>query len=203
MLSKTNHADSIYYPRINYYEMTSTDSRVILTHYPTYQQTTDYSCGPAIVLTVLNYFGETNFDELKLMKIMESKPSIGTSLSNMVRFFKDLGWNVQSSLETPQFKDENEFQKFIMKTLSDGKPIMVENVDWGGHWRVIIGYDSIGTEDNFEDDVLILVDPYDVSDHCQDGYVIDSFSKFFSSWFDHNMLPKEESEQPWLVVSPK
>ena len=64
----------------------------------------------------------------------------------------------------------------ITENLSSNRPIMVENIDWSGHWRVIIGYDSCGDEG----DVLILADPYDVTDHCQDGYVIESFDKFFS-----------------------
>ena len=83
------------------------------------------------------------------------------------------------------------------------KPIMVENVEWGGHWRVIIGLDTMGTDDNISDDVLIMVDPFDTTDHNQDGYALDSVDRFFSMWFDHNMLPKGERNQPWLVAVPK
>jgi hypothetical protein len=36
--------------------------------------------------------------------------------------------------------------------------------DWGGHWQVIIGYDTMGTEVE-QDDVLIVADPYDTTDH--------------------------------------
>ena len=48
---------------------------------------------------------------------------------------------------------------FAQDSLREGSPIIVENVDWGGHWRVIIGYDTMGTESPL-DDVLILMDPY-------------------------------------------
>ena len=199
--AEINHTASIYYPQINFYEMTSTTDRIILTHYPTYQQTTEYTCGPASALTVLNYFGDKNFDEKTLAKTMETKPQIGTSLGNMVNFFKSIGWEVQSSLDAPPF-DEYEFQKFVVENLSAGKPIIVENVEWGGHWRVIIGYDSLGTSELY-DDVLIFADPYDTSDHNQDGYTIGSLDRFFYMWFDHCMLPENERNQAWLIAIPK
>ena len=46
---------------------------------------------------------------------------------------------------------------------------MMDWVDWAGHWQVLIGIDTCGT-DNPYDDVLIFADPYDVTDHKQDGY---------------------------------
>lgn len=197
-----NHADSIYYPQIDFYNMTSTADRIILPHYPTYQQTTEYSCGAAAALTVLNYFGDKSFDEPTLIKLLKTKPKIGTSLGNMVKFFKGIGWDVQSSLDMPPF-DEYAFQKFVIENLSAGKPIIVENVDWGGHWRVIIGYDSLETSDLLYDDVLIFADPYDTSDHNQDGYAIQSFDRFFSMWFDNHILPEKERNQAWLIATPK
>ena len=116
-----NHADSIYYKHPDFYNMTSTDDRIILPYYPTYQQTTEYSYGPAAALTVLKYFGREDFDEATLIKLMKTKPEIGTTLGNMVKFFKSIG----------------------------------------------------------------------------------SFDRFFSMWFDHNMLPEAERNQPWLIAFPK
>lgn len=46
---------------------------------------------------------------------------------------------------------------------------MVGSDEWGGHWQVIIGYDDMGTIDRTEDDVIILADAYDTTDHNQDG----------------------------------
>ena len=47
-----------------------------------------------------------------------------------------------------------------------------------GHFTIIIGYDDIGTE-ILEDDVVIVVDPFDTSDHICDGYVIWSFERLY------------------------
>ena len=199
--AEINHAESIYFAQPDFYNMTSTGDRIILPHYPTYQQTTDYSCGPAAALTVLNYFDEKSFDEQALIKAMKTKPHTGTTLGNMVNFFKSIGWEVQSSLNQPPM-EYAEFQQFVIKNLTAGKPILVENVEFGGHWRVIIGCDGMGTE-NLYDDVLIFADPFDTADHKQDGYGVQSMDRFFSMWFDYNMLPKAERNQAWLIAVPK
>ena len=199
--AEINHPDSIYFSHPDFYNMTSTEGRIILEHYPTYQQTTEYSCGPAAALTVLNYFGNRDFDEATLIELMKTKPHVGTTLGNMVKFFKGIGWKVRSSLDTPS-PDEDAFPKFVVRNLIQGKPILVENVEFGGHWRVIIGYDDLGTPDDTYDDVLIFADPFDTSDHKQDGYTCGSLDRFYSMWFDHCMLPKRERNQPWLVATP-
>ena len=196
-----NHADSIYYAHLDFYSMPSTEDRIILPNYPTYQQTTEYSCGNAAALTVLHYYGNRDFDEATLIKRMKTKPHVGTSLSNMVKFFRDIGWKVQSNLDRAPM-DEEAFQKFVVRNLAAGRPIIVDNIEWGGHWRVIIGGDTMGTE-NLYDDVLIFADPYDTSDHNQDGYTVGSLDRFYSMWFARDLLPKREHNQPWLIAMPK
>ena len=197
-----NHADSIYFTHTNFYNLTSSNGRIILTHYPTALQKSDFSCGPVAALTVLHWFGNNNFDEATLVREMKTQPLVGTSLSNMVKFFRDLGWEVHSSLDSPRIEDNEAFRKFVVDNLSAGTPIMVENVEYGGHWRVIVGYDTLGTENLF-DDVLIFADPLDTSDHHSDGFGVGSADRFFNMWFDHSMLPEAEREQPWLTARPK
>ena len=93
------------------------------------------------------------------------------------------------------------FQNFILKTIRSKTPILVENVEWGGHWRVIIGYDTMGTKSTL-DDVLILEDPYDTSDHWQDGYVVNNGERLYAMWFDIPSGRKETSlNKLWITVS--
>ena len=49
--------------------------------------------------------------------------------------------------------------------------VIMESVEWGGHWMTLIGYDDMGTTET-ADDVLIFADPFDTTDHNQDGYYI-------------------------------
>jgi len=198
---------SPYYPAIDFYQTKPTATLIILPHYQTYQQTTEITCGPAAALTVLNYSGNTSWQEKQIADIMGTKPSIGTDVAGMVKFFKKIGWKTTSSLDAPakdsrSFATEVDFKNFVLKNLKDNTPIMIENIDWGGHWRVIIGYDTMGTE-TMADDVLILADSYDTADHQQDGYVIVPAEKFYYMWFDSHMLPKKQQTQPWLTAVPK
>jgi len=65
--------------------------------------------------------------------------------------------------------------------LDAGIPIMIGWNSFGGHWQVIIGYDDMGSEST-KDHVLILADPYDSTDHLNDGYNIQSFERFIYDW---------------------
>lgn len=202
----SNVKSSAYFIHQDYYNLASTDTLAILPHYKTYQQTTEITCGPAAALTVMHHFGNTSWDEISIAKVMETKPKVGTDTKGMVTFFKMIGWEVTSSLMTADktgitFKSEKEFKDFIIRQLKNNTPIMVENIDWGGHWRVIIGYDTMGTETT-ADDILILADSYDTADHCQDGYVVNSAQKFYYMWFDAHMLPKGQQQQQWVVAKP-
>lgn len=204
--------NSPYFPKIDFYAMKSnTNGLTILNGYPTYQQTTETTCGPAAALTVLEYLGNRKYDEFMLSILMKTlnKPEkdgqMGTSTSKMVSFFKSIGWKVESSLDRgtkpESFAAPEEFRSFVLKNLKSGTPIMVENMYWGGHWRVIIGYDTMGTA-KAEDDVLIFADSYDVLDHLQDGYTVEAAQGFFYTWKDMEYLPKNERVQQWITAHP-
>ena len=139
---------------------------------------------------------------MTLAKEMKTTPAVGTDAKNMANFFEKIGWEVDSSLKHKPFAEYDDFKNFVLKNLRENTPILVENVEWGGHWRVIIGYDTLGTDDTL-DDVLIMMDSYDTSDHNQDGYVVNNGWRFFSMWFDHSMLPKNQQNQPWVIARPK
>jgi len=78
---------------------------------------------------------------------------------------------------------------------------MVENICLGAHWRVIIGYDTMGTEPT-ADDVLIFMDSSDVRDHCQDGYSVGNMEEFFDTWRDAGALPQDQRIQQYVAAWP-
>ena len=63
---------------------------------------------------------------------------------------------------------------------------------------MIIGCDDMGTPE-ISDDVLIMADPYDTTDHCQDGYVIVSLERFFYEWFDAGILSPGITRQQYIA----
>lgn len=221
--NKGDHEDSKYYSSVDYYDMKSGGSLVILPKYKTYQQSTEVTCGPAAALTVLYHYGNKEWEELRIAEIMQTHKDLngnnteeigvaneqgeyGTSTDKMVAFFKQIGWEVTSSLTADEsgytFQDTTKFKEWVVTNIKEGTPIMVEWMDWSGHWQVIIGYDDMGTPDHFGDDVLILADPYDTSDHNQDGYYTVPAERFFYMWQDKGILPEDQQYQQWLIAKP-
>lgn len=205
--------NSPYFKTRDYFTMKSSDSLAIISGYRTYQQSTETTCGPCAALTVLDYYKVKIFEELQLSKLMgtlneaDINGEKGTSTEKMADFFKGIDWTVQSSLTSADkdgysFTTVDKFKDFALKNLREGTPIMVENMYMGGHWRVIIGYDTMGTRQT-GDDVIIFSDSYDVSDHNQDGYMVESAEGFYYTWMDIGLLPAGQQIQQWLIAKPK
>lgn len=91
------------------------------------------------------------------------------------------------------------FVKWLTDNIKAGRPIMVEWGDWDGHWQAIIGYDNNGTP-GIGDDILIFADPYDTSDHWQDGYYYYPLERWFFMWKDRNVAPKPYQIQPYMII---
>ena len=201
---RTNHLNSRYYVFNDYYNMESDDTLHILTHFQTYQQTTEYTCGAACCLMVLNWFGKKAYHEMLIGELIESIPGKGSSVENIADFFDLIGWDVEFHADTTlRFQEPEEFKHYVIDCIDRQIPVMVDWVDWAGHWTVIIGVDTCGTEESY-DDVLIFADPYDVTSHCQDGYYTFSLEHFFYMWREGPCAEKKEPYlQPFVTAWPK
>ena len=222
---KANHASSPYFAHPDFYTMQSKGSLTILPRFKTYQQSREYSCGPAAALMVAWHFGKTDDHELGIADSMKTHQDLngnnsqtpglanergewGTSTDRMLRYFDHIGWKTQSSLDkdkadkTPHFATQEAFTLWLLDNLRNNTPVLVEWLDWGGHWQVVIGHDSMGTLD-VADDILIMADPYDTSDHLQDGYYVVNAQRFFYMWKDDAILPESQSSQQWIVAKPQ
>ena len=199
-----DHVDSRYYVINDYYNMESSDTLHILPHFETYQQTTEYSCGCASALMVLNYYGNHDFNELEICRIAGTDTTKGTSVEGLAGFFETLGWQTEFHADTDyRFDSFEECEEYFIAALDSGTPIMVDWVDWAGHWQVLIGLDTCGTEEPY-DDVLIMAEPYDITDHYQDGYYTIPFGRFFDMWREGPCTGKSEPYlQPFVVASPR
>lgn len=205
-------ADSPYFKTIDYYNGSPSKTLVLLDHFKTYQQTSDRSCGAASVLMVLNYLdgsapGENALDKEMDIRYVDNKRedgSYGATTASVAKALSDRGYEVQSSADTQDadgysFYSEYDLADFITEKLSAGKPILMESSEWGGHWMVLIGYDSMGT-DVMYDDVMVFADPFDTSDHCQDGYYTISFERYVSQWFDYQVMGENERYQQYVTL---
>ena len=146
----------------------------------------------------------TDYNEADL--IQADSGATGSNVGNLPGTFT---WNSLYSSENSDTTEawvsdakDSYFVKWLTDHLTNERPIMVEWGDWGGHWQAIIGYDNMGTP-GIGDDVLILADPYDTSDHWQDGYYYYPLERWFGMWNDRNIAPKPFQLQPYIVVDYK
>ena len=218
---------SPYFPSLDFYHSYSHGSLSILPCFRTYQQTKGYSCASAIALMTLYHFGCYDWQELQISDTMAGYHGLPagtprpTPVGDLLKFFSSLGWNVRSNLPcaarypgsdgekynpweaevAKTFPTLESFADYCRKTIRSGVPIMVENIDWGAHWRAIIGYDDMGTGNPLHG-VLIIADPHDTADHCQDGFVIEHIDKFYCTWYDIFVMKRSECTQPFVTAWP-
>jgi len=203
-----DHFDSPYFKPLDVFNMESTDTLTVIPEFATYQQSSEYSCGAATALMVLHHYGVTDYDEQTIVDLAEVSDETGVGVDGLEKFFAGIGWDIERSVageetfswETDDAPDMT-FAKWVQDNLEAGTPIMVDWLDWAGHWQAIIAYDTMGT-DHFGDDVIIMADPYDTSDHYQDGYFTVSAERFFYMWREGVSTKAEPEPQPWIIATP-
>lgn len=143
-------------------------------------QTTEYTCGPAAVVSLLRFWGRDG-DEMTIAKEMGTSTTTGTTPDQMTDWLNKNGfkasWHQEGSLE------------LLQKNLSENIPTLVEWSDWGGHWVLVVGYDIRNPED-IMDDVIIFADPYDYYDDHRDGLTWFNAQRFYYMWYDALLFGK-------------
>ena len=210
-----DHPNSPYFKHPDFYNMTDTDTLTILSKFKTQQQTSEWSCGVTVAVMVLDWYNSLgDHNELTLSEFRKpseysarlpggSAPS-ATSLRQMIDMFEAAGeFDIFSTFDCIDDAEDVFTLNFIQETLKEGHPVIIGWNDWGGHWQAIIGYDTMGTEEE-GDDVIIVADPYDSTDHNQDGYVIYGAERILYNFTFYNFFPEEElNDTVFMVVKPK
>ena len=188
-----------YYVNNDYFNMKSQGTLHILSHFRTYQQSTEYTCGAASALMVLYHLGNEDYNEMQIAELAGTDPHKGTTVEGLVHFFESIGWKTESHTgKSTRFRDIADAEAFFVESIDAGIPVMVDWLDWKGHWQVVIGIDTLSADSPY-DDVLILADPYDVTDLDQDGYYIFPFGRFFDMWREGVAAEKTVPyEQPFV-----
>ncbi len=194
---------SQYHSFVDYYNMESTDSRLVLTGYRAFEQTMASSCGICSTFSVLAYYGKdiSVWNEVFLVekyealtgKIIYNSGVGGSGLRTLVTTglgFPSSDYTSNSAAKYVDDKTSVRFYTYDMFTtwvkgnLTKGTPMPVSWRPHGGHWEVIFGYDDMGTPDYPYDDVLFLADSGDSWDHYQDGYNTMAATMFYNQWFN-------------------
>ena len=202
-----DHADSPYFAHPDVYNLESTDTLTVLHNFKTQQQTSEWACGVTAALMVLEWYdklGDWNEETLAELRHsldgteLEGYP--GTTLNQAVDIFNGVGgFDIETTADYP----DGIWMENIQNWLAEGKPVMICWNDWGGHWQIIIGYDTMGTETQ-QDDVFLVADSYDTTDHNQDGYGVYPAERLMYNFTMYGAFPEEEggSDMLFLVASP-
>ena len=202
-----DHQGSPYFSNLDFYNMESGETLTILPHFKTIQQSSEWSCGVTSALMVLKWYGlRGDYTEETLAQLRPNGLTPGaTSLSQLIAIFDGVGgFDCYSAIDAGEDVYDIFTFDFIQETLAAGNPILIGWNDWGGHWQVIIGYDTLGTETT-QDDVIIVADPYDTTDHNQDGYGVYSAERFLYNFTFYNFFDEESGElndMCFLVATP-
>ncbi len=154
-----------------------------------YQQTTDYTCGPAALLSLAVFYGLPGIEENASTEMLiardagtrdlnSSQP--GTKPEEMAAWLEKNGFDVKLEFED---KGDGSALQELRDNIRLGLPTLVEWIDLNGHWDIAVGYDYRNVSDPW-DDVLILADPYDKYDDYMDGYSFVNANRFYWMWFD-------------------
>ena len=167
-----------------------------------FQQETEYSCAGAVARSLLDSYGllkgrgEAELNAALKTGMTEDHP--GTSPENFVHFLKQEGLAVAAG--------EHGSIARIHQFLDQGIPVIVLDSSWGGHWRLVIGYDQHGNPDRWEANELFFADPefrqFEPNIERPSGIMSENESRFEYEWYE-NRLFSRSYERYFIVASPK
>ena len=191
----------------NYYEMKPNPYYISL-GVKGYQQTTDYTCGSAAVMSLLNWYGKlpaTEMNQTTEMRIAKemgtgslSSPKPGTSQRQIAAWLNANGFSTTVG--------ENGTLEMIRANLKQGVPVLVEWIDWGGHWVVVTGYYAASESPGKGADTLFFADPAAHWTNPSTPEGISSFNawRFRDMWFDVQYLdPGKVVRNVYIIAVPK
>lgn len=166
-----------------------------------YQQETEYSCGGASIKALLDYYGmlggRSESDISRDLGTRFETPNPGTHPDGVVAYLKALGLIVESG--------ENGSMDMIYHYLDQRVPVVVLDSTWGGHWRVLIGYDFHGDRAKWEDNDVFFADPeYRAIEPIVDrstGVLTENESRFQYEWYENRLFEKPR-ESFYVVAYP-
>jgi hypothetical protein len=188
-----------YYTGIDFDTLKSSNHLDVIPLKSFRQQVTNYSCGAVAAMTVMSYYGmpanNTDADEIRIAHEMNSNVSDKTGINpeQLTSWFRRNGWNVTWGTGGRR--------QMLLDNLKNGIPTIVEWQDWGGHWVVVVGYDTRETEIIW-DDVIIFADSVDCHDDRADGITYANYGEFDAMWYDAHYFPKDMQDRAYVIAVP-
>ena len=191
----------------NYYDMKPSPYFISL-GVKGYQQTTDYTCAPAAVMSLLRWYGKLGNENLTAATEMRIAAEMGTRPLNSTRPGTDqheiVNWLNANGFRA--YAAEDGTLELIREYLKKGIPVLVEWIDWGGHWVVATGYHA-GSESLAKGtDTIFFADPAVHWTTTNNPEGISSFNawRFRDMWFDAQYLdPGRLVKNVYIIAIPR
>jgi hypothetical protein len=188
-----------YYTGIDFDTLQSNDHLTVIPLKSYRQQVTNYSCGAVAGMTVMSYYGmpvnNSDTDEDRIAHEMNQNvtDTTGINPAQLTQWLNRQGMNATWGTGGSR--------KMLRENLRNGIPTLVEWIDWGGHWVVVVGYDTRSTE-NIWDDVILFADSVDCHDDRVDGITYFNYGEFDAMWFDAHYFPGGMRDRAYVVAVP-
>ncbi len=189
----SDHSKIHWFPKIDLEELQHQKGVYFIPGLKGYQQTTEYTCGPAVLMELskfyhLHHIALNHDTEMKIAKeagtrsmdVLASGGKPGTTPDEMKHWLETHGFDVRLTFED---KEDGSALKQLKENIMKGIPTIVEWANLEGHWTIAVGYDT-RNNDNPWDDVLIMADSYDKYDDYPDGYSFVNANIFYWLWYD-------------------
>lgn len=142
---------------------------------PLARQSNDYTCGAAVAISLLTYFGDSPL-EIEAAKELGTNPDYGTDFRVMTHFFKTKGYQVLAQ-EDMSLKDVQDF-------ISQGKPVVCLIQAWEDDVKDYTHYWGVGhyvTAVGYDDERIYFMDPWVMGNYAY--------------------IPKQEFNNRWHVIT--
>ena len=196
--------DSGVYPTYRNYTIAR---NVTLLNTSSYQQTTNYTCGPAVIMTLMHYYGIMSSQELNSKTEMRIANEMGTTTNgttqlDMVHWLEKNGFDVQyGSRATIDMLFDN---------LKHGTPTIIVWNDWSGHSMLVIGYHTVSAPSDGEKDILFIADPSTTSSITENKEYLSGVNAYTPNqlklnWFNAEYFynPSHTEIGMYIVAVPK
>lgn len=157
---------------------------------------------------MLNWYGKlpaTEMNQTTEMRIAKemgtgslSLPKPGTSQRQIVAWLNANGFSATVG--------ENGTLEMIRANLKQGVPVLVEWIDWGGHWAVATGYYAASEFLGKGADTLFFADPaaHWTNPSTPEGILSFNAWRFRDMWFDVQYLdPGKVVRNVYIIALPK
>jgi hypothetical protein len=167
------------------YKVPNPTKHLVLTNVYSYQQTTNYTCGPSAVMTLLQHYGKLSMSqmnretEMRIAKEMNTTES-GTSQMELVAWLRKNGFSVEYG--------QNVTLDMLINNINRGIPTIIAWNDLSEHAMVVVGYNSAGVTPTGSKDVVFAADPASSGSIEANGVTIRGIDSLSPDQLEYNQV---------------